>query len=181
MVLILLALSVVVSSWTWEFGRKGRCPHEDRLEIVDLDFFNNDFYEIVRTKQPPFAVGDCYRPHMRRVPDTLDYNIDVSVKIGTQYYHTYLYFNFLPQPGKSGEFDIKIGADVNHGNIIASDFQNYFVVLGCNDDKENRRDYFEIFARSPDFDVSSLLHLAYDRDFVDEDFYRPIQDPSYCS
>jgi hypothetical protein len=180
MALILLAFLSLASAWTWTEGRFGRCKHQEKLSSFDFEFFNQHFYQILRTKQPPFAIGDCYRPNIMRVSDT-SYEIDVSVKIGGSFYNTLLYLQFASQSGRFGDFEIKIGSDVNHGNMISTDLQTYFVVYGCNSEKENRRDYFEIFATSPDFDYNPYLQLAYGLDFNDEDFYFPIQDDGTCS
>ena len=118
---------------------------------------------------------------MSRDGGTLNYNIDVSLKIGTQFLNDQQTFSFLSQSGESGEFEITVGNQVNSGNIIGSNFQSFFIVYGCNSEYGNRRDYFEIYATYPEFDILPFLDFAYARGFIDEDFDIVVQDPSVCT
>ena len=181
MAFILITLLASASAWTWEEGRQHKCPQTQGLKKFDISYRENTFYHIVRSVQPPFFKGDCVRT-VDSVFDNYKLHTDVIIKLFgvTMDFKSTVEYETIP--GKYGEYRLFNSEISFHGRIIDTDYSSYFVVYICDEtaDNKSRRDAFGIFALSPNFDPSPLIHLAYELDFTDEDLERVNHDPDYC-
>lgn len=165
---ILLVLAVALAQledWEYKFRR---CPHVNKLDSIDLSFFNNKFHQILRTKGFPLILGQCFTSTNVLQPDNT-----VAVHIEQVFRGMILagdaVVNFDFTPGHLGSYTFSTSFGSIEGHYVDTDFETYFMVYLCQNEINKRRDLLEVYSTDVNFNYEFLLPKIYDLKFTDSD------------
>ena len=119
----LLVLAVVLAQLDgWKF-KEGRCRPIKKLDTLDATFFNNKFYQILRTKGFPLVSGQCVTSTSTFIPDNT-----LSVKLEQVFNGNKLSANGTITldliSGKLGSYAVASPIGAIEGNYIKTDLKH---------------------------------------------------------